>query len=152
MIKNDYVTNIHTRRGRIEKYKTLYGENSKRFEKQQKINLRQIEIAQRKIDKIKEQEERVRFLADKIKDFLDLPRWGYKVKLTLLAKRLFYRWGAENGIRFTYLQIYAGSKPSSPCGASARMLFIKKCQVNPEQRELWERFKLFMKESSNQLG
>lgn len=152
ILKKTYVSGIYTRKLRLEKYRKLYGDDPE-FKKREEQLLHKIAFGEKRVREIGLQEKMARKLGRNVAEFLLLKvRGGYKVKLSRIGKRLFYRWGAENGIQLRHLQIYAGAIPTSPAAAQMRMRFIKDCQNDPIQRDLWERFKIFMKESSNQLG
>lgn len=58
------------------------------------------------------------------------------------AKGLFCKWGMENGIPGISLSEYMGHKDNE-MASRIRMRFTKSFQKKPENKELWDRFKLY---------
>lgn len=88
----------------------------------------------------------IKNIAEKVGQFI-----GYSVKGSkkmAIGRKLFYRWGLENGIQGSLLSQYTGSTRNRTA-AEVRIRFIRSLSTNPKDKDLWERFKIFMNEPSN---
>lgn len=146
--KNGLSRHIYERRSRIEKYRLRYGENSKRFKKLEKNNLSAIKRLQNAHDQLDIGDKLSRELAKNVVDFLGENRQKGPIhqKLTKEGKRLFYRWGLENGFPGTALHRYIGLKSECGSAAKVRKNHMASCKVETEVREQWNQFNLYMQD------
>lgn len=69
------------------------------------------------------------------------------VKRMLLARSLFFKWGLENGIEGTSLMKYTGDT-SVNTAARLRYSFTQSFGEGKENKDTWERFKIYIKDLS----
>lgn len=90
-------------------------------------------------------DSKIKELDEKIKEFVGVSVTRIRGKKKIQqAKWLFYRWGLESGIKGKALSLYTG-EARQDIPSRRRLYFIRSFSKKPENKQLWENFKLFMK-------
>lgn len=140
---------IWTYQNRRKEYKIKYGATSQTYKKLSKGITLAVWNMNRKVRRIDIQANKLKELKAKITEFIGISpddrNGGAQFQL---ARKLYYRYGLEEGIGGRYLRVYIGDTNSRKPG-QLRLKFIRSFQKKPENREMWYRFKEFMKKPPN---
>lgn len=105
------------------------------------------------IKRIERRDLEMRKLDNYLKEFL-----GFSVKDTCeknslkqphelrLARKIFYKYGLENGLRGNWLARYVGAKDKAT-PSRGRLEFTRSFKTNRGNKEMWERFKSYLSEN-----
>lgn len=147
--KNEYrhLIDIYEKR-RSELEQQLKEATKVYIDRRRKMSVK-IKVWKRAIRRIEYREERVRNLALSVREFTGIgvrysfPSVGRKV---VEARGLFYKYGLESGLRAKDLAAYTGCKGvGTP--SRCRRTFTRNMVNSPKLRDLWDRFKIYMKDS-----
>jgi hypothetical protein len=147
--KNEYrhLIDIYEQR-RADVEKQLKEATQAYIERRRRMSLK-IKVWKRAIRRIEHREKRVRDLANSVRDFTGIgvrysfPSVGRKM---VEARGLFYKYGLESGLRAKDLAAYTGCKGvGTP--SRCRRTFTRNMVSSPKLRDLWDRFKIYMKDS-----
>lgn len=145
--KNGYQKALFIYLKRKEDYKLKYGATSVKYKSLAcKLNSK-IDTYRKAIRIIERRHIKIISIADEVTNFIGkspLKSAENKDPLIMIAKFLFIRYAIESGIQGSYLTSYLGYKRSkTPC--MLRMEFIRSFDTNPKNKEMWHRFKDFIK-------
>lgn len=138
--KNRYQAMVATYEKRRQKVKEVY---SRRVGK---LSYK-IKLWKREIRRIEKRHERIEQIATKVEEFT-----GRRTKNSsprresLLARKLLFKYGLENGVRGVDLAEYVNCDLRNP--ARSRRTFNKEIGCYNETKDFWLRFKAFMDEGN----
>lgn len=146
--KNTYQSSISTYKQRRRDYRKKHGSDSEIFKKLSSHAKGRIEALRRNIKLIERRNKIIKTVDDSVFEFIGVSAKnsvGKKDIDTTLAKNLFVRYCIERGIVASQLAEFIGLKNSADV-SRYRLSFIRSFKTNPENREMWYRFKDFVKE------
>lgn len=160
--KNRYEQALWTYLKRREDLRKQYGEKWRKnpeYSKRVMLMSRRIDSIKGQIKRIERRNETINQIGWAVQEFLCIPSYpsnkAHKSRLHFsikrhekefeIARQILYKYGMENGIQGVFISAYVGAK--DPCTASrGRLSFTRSFVSKPENRELWHRFKNFIKE------
>lgn len=137
--KNNYQQYICTYIKRRVEFKKKYGYASKRIQAK-------IDIWRKAIRRFEKRELALKKMDAAIRSFLNVSVFNsthFRKGMYAKARCLFYKHCLENGIRASDVARYCGCKDIN-VPTKRRILFTQSFATNPENKELWHRFKQFI--------
>lgn len=150
--KNKAAKKIWQYQKRRNEVKKQLGRGNSNYNERVKVLKTGILRYRKRIKVIDDQVAKMQIIDEGVEDFVGIsPREKGKKNNNEIARKLFYTWGLENGVRSTYLVDYIESTyRKGP--TIIRMRFKRSFKDKPENKQLWRNFSERMKETSNQLG
>lgn len=143
MTKNCFQSMIHTYTQRRRDIKKIWFGKPEYAKKVSVIN-RKLKSWKRSIKIIELKEKRLRVLDRLVMEYLDTPSLfhigPFGSKEIIKAKRLFFKYGLENGFKGPLLESYIGIKPYTNVAVLHRKRFTKSFNTKPQNKELWHKF------------
>jgi len=145
MTKNQLQRHIREYTVRREKFRLIYGSKGEAYREKIKPYRAKLQAWRAMLNRIQLREDKIKHLDVMIMDFMGTPSLrnsgrGTKDKNLLLARKIFYKYGMENGIKGSHLEKYIGVRGSWSAGR-ARMQFTRSFPFNNENKDTWYRFK-----------
>lgn len=127
-------------KNRRKKAKIKYGIGTPEYKNAYIVLNRGIKRFQWRIDAIDRNLGKLKELDKKVEEFVGISSKESKSKKGVyLARRLFYTWGLENGIRGGYLVAYTNETNRS-VPSHTRMRFKRSFKTIPKNQQLWHNF------------
>jgi hypothetical protein len=151
--KNRYQQMLFTYEGRREALKEKLGRGHPDYARRSIRIKARIDHCRRMIGKITVREAKIRKMAWKICEFMDISLLrgaqplrnsvASRTPKLIRARMLLYKYGIENGITGAHLSYWVGSKRSSTA-PRGRRTFTRSFMIKPENKALWNHFKLYL--------
>jgi hypothetical protein len=155
--KNTYQQMLRTYLARREAVRANYicWKKSKEYVYRTESLNRRIDYCRQQIKRIEKRDSKIKALATEVCEFFDIPLahcaahpLKNSIKSTdkrmVLARMIFYKYAMENNIQGVFISQWVGAKWTATA-SEGRLRFTRSFQNNPENKRIWDHFKLYLK-------